>query len=189
MKTLQTPHSALATEILREDHRRVKELFRQFAAADSQALKKQLGDLAIRELEIHGRLEEELFYPAARRAVADRGLLAQALEAHHVADLLIEELKELPAGLHYAAKFQLLRNNVLEHIEEEEEVLLPQVESSGLDLGALGQEMTEMKLSCEGGYGWSEERDSGRLGAAAGFGLLAVLGAAAWALLAPGEKS
>lgn len=57
------PSGTDALQMLKQDHDRVSELFDQFM--DAEPGKK--GDLAqhiFKELEIHGTLEEELFYPA-----------------------------------------------------------------------------------------------------------------------------
>ena len=57
------PSGADALQMLKQDHDRVSELFDQFMHAEA-GKKGELSQHIFKELEIHGRLEEELFYPA-----------------------------------------------------------------------------------------------------------------------------
>jgi hypothetical protein len=49
-----------ALAMLREDHRKVRELFRQFEEAQDKATKKAAAETALVELNIHSILEEEI---------------------------------------------------------------------------------------------------------------------------------
>ena len=62
-KTTRNQKPMDAIELLKQDHEKVQELFGQFTAAgagERQAIAQRI----FKELEIHGVLEEELFYPA-----------------------------------------------------------------------------------------------------------------------------
>jgi len=62
-KTTRKQKSMDAIELLKQDHEKVQELFGQFTSAkdgERQAIAQRI----FKELEIHGILEEELFYPA-----------------------------------------------------------------------------------------------------------------------------
>jgi len=144
-KTAQTLDVVGATDLLREDHRKIKELFREFESAGYER-KKALAAAIMREIEVHTVIEEELFYPAARRALEDDELIVESEEAHHVAKVLLAELKVLPMGRRFVAKFQLMINNVRQHIREEESALFPKVERSDIDLMELGEEMGRLKM-------------------------------------------
>jgi hemerythrin superfamily protein len=52
-----------AIQILKEDHRKVEQLFDQFLEADG-GKRQQIAQQIFHELEVHGTLEEEIFYPA-----------------------------------------------------------------------------------------------------------------------------
>src|SRR4051812_48283744 len=81
-----------AISMLEEDHRKVKGLFRDFAGLTDRAHVGKL-DLATRiheELQIHTKLENEIFYPAAREHAEE--LVAEAYEEHHVIDGILEEI-------------------------------------------------------------------------------------------------
>src|ERR1044071_3014732 len=62
-------NSAIAA--LKQDHRRVEGLFRQFESATDDRRKQDLIAQICNELNIHTRLEEEIFYPACREAIGD----------------------------------------------------------------------------------------------------------------------
>jgi hemerythrin superfamily protein len=71
-----------AIVMLVADHKRVKKLFAEFDKlkdggndADKSAIVAQICN----ELKIHTELEEEIFYPAVRKAIEDSGLMDEAL--------------------------------------------------------------------------------------------------------------
>jgi hypothetical protein len=134
-----------ATDVLRNEHQIIKDMFRQFDDATSDRQKKSIGDDCLRQIEGHVVMKEELFYPAVRRYVGERQRVVQALAALQVAKLLIKELKGLPGGEHYNARFNLLKENIIQHVDEELSELLPRVEKSDLDLQQLGQQMLVLK--------------------------------------------
>ena len=83
-------------------------------------------------LSVHASIEEEIFYPAARRSRRDAGdEVLEALEEHHLVKLTLAELEPMdPAHERYAAKVTVLIENVRHHVEEEEGQLFPAVRKS-----------------------------------------------------------
>ena len=63
-----------AIQMLRDDHKHVKDLFKQFEEAKSAAEKKRIVTETCDVLETHTRLEEEVFYPAIRKEGADKAI-------------------------------------------------------------------------------------------------------------------
>ncbi|HZA52996.1 MAG TPA: hemerythrin domain-containing protein [Candidatus Udaeobacter sp.] len=136
---------ANAIEMLRDDHRQVKELFHQFERTEEEDRKKHIAAETLHELEVHARLEEEIFYPAARQEIDDKQLIIEALEEHHVAKILLSELKRIGSGdERFDAKYKVLAENVKHHIQEEESKLFPMLEDS-LATDEVGQEMEARK--------------------------------------------
>lgn len=135
-----------ALQLLRDDHRRVKELFRQFDAADDASTRKAIADEAIAELMVHAQIEEEVFYPAMQRA----GLIdqvAHAEEEHHAAETIMNEVADLDArdGT-LPGRFSALVDAVREHIDEEESQLFPRAAELGMGrLERIGDELTALK--------------------------------------------
>jgi len=133
-----------ALQLLREDHNKVKELFKRFEEAENAADKKRIADQAMTELEVHAQLEEEVFYPAVRReSDAEDLLMEEAVEEHNVADALIDELRTMSrVDTHYEAKFMVLAEAVKHHIQEEESEMLPKAAEVGMDrMRQLGEQM------------------------------------------------
>ena len=138
-----------ALQLLRDDHKRVKDLFKQFEDADDRRAKGAIVDKALTELEIHAEIEEEIFYPVVRRdADAEEDMMDEADEEHHVVKILIAELRKMkPTASHYDAKFTVLAENVKHHIDEEESEMLPKAAELGAErMGALGAQMEQRKL-------------------------------------------
>src|SRR6478735_4673273 len=134
-----------AVALLKEDHDRVKELFDRFEAAKTRSAKVKIVRAALTELKVHAAIEEELFYPAVRKAIG-KEIMNEADEEHHVAKLLIAELDSMRGSeSHFDAKFMVLAENVRHHIKEEENEMLPKAKVVKLDFDGLAEEMKRRK--------------------------------------------
>jgi hypothetical protein len=139
-----------AIELLKEDHEKFRRMFREFEEAEGSASKQRILREVLEQLEIHMVMEEEIFYPAVRRSDNDekhRAKMAEAVEEHHVAKLLMAELRDKKTSSQESrnAKFQVLSESVKHHIEEEESDVLPKAKEEELDLTALGRKMAQRK--------------------------------------------
>jgi hemerythrin-like domain-containing protein len=131
--------------LLKKDHEKVKDLFEQFEKAESRPAKKKIVTQALLELKVHATIEEEIFYPAVRKAVG-KDLMNEADEEHHVAKVLVAELEEMDGGeSHFDAKFTVLAENVRHHIKEEEHEVFPKAKSADIDFEALSQKILKRK--------------------------------------------
>jgi hemerythrin-like domain-containing protein len=120
-----------AITLLKEDHKKVKGLLSQLEKTTERGARRRrklLGQIAT-EVKVHTTIEEEIFYPAYRDAVKkkdDRELYREALEEHHVVDLVLPELKASnPAGEIFGAKAKVLKELIEHHADEEEEEMFP----------------------------------------------------------------
>jgi hemerythrin superfamily protein len=142
-----------AIELLKQDHVKVKGLLREYESVkESDQRKRLVAEQVIRELMIHETIEEQVFYPAFRKAADEEGreLVAEAKEEHHVVDLLIEELQEVDLDAEdFDAKMKVLKENVEHHIEEEEDEMFPDARKmlGAEKLDELGEIMSELKES------------------------------------------
>lgn len=136
-----------AITLLKEDHRKVKDLFDQFEDASNASQKHKIAKEAIQELKIHAAIEEEIFYPTIRQNIEDKeNIMNEAQEEHHVAKVLIAELDALESfDETYEAKFTVLAENVRHHIKEEEGDMFPEAKDAEVDMEALGQQLMERK--------------------------------------------
>ena len=135
-KTVDPPNGNIASVFL---------LFAQFEAAKSKPAKRKAIRAALIELKVHAAIEEEIFYPAVRKAIG-KEIMNEADEEHHVAKLLIAELDSMDGSeSHFEAKFVVLAENVRHHIKEEENEMLPKAKRVKLDFDALAEKMKNRK--------------------------------------------
>lgn len=150
--TAKKSQNNLAIDLLVDDHKKVKKLFKDFdklkekgEAEDKQALVHEI----CAELILHTQIEEAIFYPAIREVVED-DMLNEAEVEHASAKDLIEQIQALdPSDPMYEAKVTVLGEYIEHHVEEEEKEMFPKVKKSKLDLEALGEEMMSMKESSQ----------------------------------------
>src|SRR3954451_7614289 len=120
-----------AIVLLKEDHKAMRKLFRQFEKAgdNAQATKDRVARQIIEELTVHTYLENEIMYPEIRRLLPEvEDDVLESYEEHNVADLLCMELWAMePDDEHFTAKATVLIENVEHHIEEEEQEWFPTV--------------------------------------------------------------
>jgi len=138
-----------ATDILKKQHREVKAMFKKMENTENARGRKQLLEEITAALELHTRLEEEIFYPAVRGLETRKAeeMVAEALEEHHVVDLVLAELPKVdPEDERFAAKMTVLSELVGHHADEEEEEMFPMCEKKlgRARLEALGQQMQRM---------------------------------------------
>ncbi len=117
-------------QLIKQDHRTVKALFRAFDRADRRAEKQRIAEEIIEELSVHSTIEEQLVYPLLREAESRlEGPVLNALEEHHAAKLVLAELDKMKVGdERFDAKMHVVREAVEMHIDEEEAKLLPRLD-------------------------------------------------------------
>jgi len=140
-----------AIVLLKDDHKNVKRMFKEFQAAhDGPAGRRATIVTQILEaLTVHTYLENEVMYPEVRRLLPDlEDDILESYEEHHVADVLCLELSTMDAGEErFNAKVTVLIENVTHHIEEEEQDWFPKVrEGLGRNqLQEIGAKMLELR--------------------------------------------
>ena len=135
-----------AIALLEADHREVDGWFEAYEDLEADADKKALAAKICLALKVHTQVEEELFYPPARKETGDTDLLDEAVVEHAGAKTLIAEIEAMQPGQPlYDAKVKVLGEQVRHHIEEEETELFPEVRETNLDLEALGAKLTARK--------------------------------------------
>ena len=137
-----------AIALLKEDHRKVEELFSEFESAKGDGRKQKLAEEICLELSVHAKIEEEIFYPACEGKV-DEDLLKESYVEHDGAKVLIAQIiGGGPDDEFYEAKVKVLQEEIEHHVEEEEkrmEGLFAQARKAGLDMDALGEELASRK--------------------------------------------
>jgi hypothetical protein len=139
-----------ALSLLKEDHAKVKKMLAEGEDTTDRAEKTRT-ELFTRlktELEIHERIEEEVFYPALKEHPKAKELALEGYEEHHVVDQIFSELEQTPVTDEtWAAKFKVAKENIEHHIEEEEGDMFKAAREafSREELEDLGRRMAEMK--------------------------------------------
>ena len=119
-----------AFNLLKEDHRKVEELFEQLESAQGQA-KMRVFEQIKSELELHTHIEEKIFYPALEKPKQTHDLTLEAYEEHAVVKTLLKELSRArTANDEWEAQAKVLQENVEHHVEEEENELFKKADSA-----------------------------------------------------------
>jgi len=156
-----------AIEMLTQDHRKVQKLFREFKKLveedDGNTLRKEeIAREACGLLTVHAMVENEIFYPAAARAIGDKEIMNEAQVEHEGCNDLIEQLGKMRAGDEFFdARFIVLGEAMNHHIREEEHAMFPRVRRADLDLDLLGRqiEKRQQELLIERGLDVDYVRD------------------------------
>jgi Hemerythrin HHE cation binding domain len=118
-----------AIVLLKNDHKEIKRLFREFEKAGDNATvaKGKTVRKVIELLTVHTYLENEIMYPQVRELLPEvEDDVLESYEEHHVADVLCMELWTMdPGHERFDAKTTVLIENVEHHIEEEEDEWFP----------------------------------------------------------------
>ena len=140
-----------AIVLLKDDHKQIRKVFKDFEAAGDNAEKRkgQLVDRMIELLTQHTYIENEVMYPRVRELLPElEDDVLESYEEHHVADVLVMELSSMkPSDERFDAKTTVLIENVTHHMDEEEQDWFPKVRG-GLGRKAL-QEIGEAMLEAK----------------------------------------
>jgi hypothetical protein len=140
-----------AIKLLTADHREVKAMFQEYQKlVDHEAdddEKQPIAEQICAMLTVHAQIEEELFYPAAKKAIKEPDLIDEATVEHATAKELIAQLRDSdPTDVLYDAKVKVLGEYIDHHVKEEESELFPQARRAKMDLVALGEQLDQRKM-------------------------------------------
>jgi hemerythrin superfamily protein len=161
----KTGEGMSALELLEQDHREVEDYFDEYEALEDDGEKGELATKICLALTVHTQIEEEIFYPAARKATKDDDLLDEAAVEHAGAKELISQIESMEPGDDlFDAKVKVLGDQIKHHVKEEEEELFPEIEKAKADIEALGKKLaarkSELMAKLEGGAGGGQSRMS-----------------------------
>ncbi|GGE30585.1 hemerythrin [Marinicauda pacifica] len=110
-------------EAITKDHDKARDLMKQIMDTTNRAAKKreELFETFKLDMWSHNKIEEALFYEPLRGAKETRGDAMEAVNEHHVAGGLLEELDVMPKDSEaWIGKFTVLKELLEHHMEEEE---------------------------------------------------------------------
>lgn len=131
--------------MLEEDHRRVEQLFEQYADGQDPMIAQQI----CMELKVHTTVEEQEIYPIVKSDVPEgQELEAEAEKEHEEVEALIKQVEQKGFDDPGVPELMLkIEEGVSHHVEEEETEMFPKMRDS-LDqqtLDQLGQKAAEAK--------------------------------------------
>ena len=130
-----------AIALLDSDHTKVEQLFANYRKAGDK--QQQIARTICQELTVHAQIEEEIFYPAFRRATGDDELVDHARDEHNEVRELVHRIEISGANDELIAK---LHQSVQEHVEEERREMFDKARRTpGLDLLQLGEQLAARK--------------------------------------------
>jgi hypothetical protein len=140
-----------AVDLLDADHIAIKKLFTTYkklcdkgAPADE---KREVAEQICKELTVHARIEEEIFYPELREAIDADDLLDEAEVEHATAKDLITQISDMsPDDDLYDARVTVLGEYIDHHVKEEREQIFVTARKSKLDLVAMADELSQRKM-------------------------------------------
>jgi hemerythrin superfamily protein len=112
-------------EMIKQDHRKVEDLFEQFEGTQDKKTKLQLTEQICGMLMVHATLEEELLYPMLKEEDEEVG--EEAEWEHELVKFMINEIKGV-RDKRLAPMMKVLKELVEHHVEEEESEALPELE-------------------------------------------------------------
>jgi hemerythrin superfamily protein len=139
-----------AIELLKRDHDDVDKLFADYdelvEKGSSPEDRRLMSTRICGMLAVHAMIEEEIFYPSARKAKVDADLLDEAEIEHGSMKELIAHIGEASADERlYDARVKVLGEYVRHHVREEESELFPKCRAAEMDLDALGTRLRKRR--------------------------------------------
>lgn len=139
-----------ALTLLKKDHDEVRKMLKDLDATTERAVKTRqdlFGRLKF-SLTVHEQMEEAVLYPALKEHAETKDIVLEAYEEHDVVDTILGELEQTPVDDEtWHAKLTVMRENLLHHMEEEEDEMFGQIR--GLfdkeTLESMGEQMRTIK--------------------------------------------
>jgi hemerythrin-like domain-containing protein len=139
-----------AFNLLKSDHEKVAGILASIEETTERAAKGR-DELFARlkaELDVHAKIEEEIFYPVLEEAEDTRDITLEAYEEHRLVKQLLTELESEPKDTEeWTAKFTVLKENIEHHVEEEEGEMFKKAQNvlSEEEIETLGNRLQDAK--------------------------------------------
>lgn len=142
-----------AIELLKSDHDTVRDLLGQLTETSSGAVKtrEKLLEKIGKEVSVHNRVEEEIFYPAFKDANGEdnKKMYFESKEEHRAIEaLVLPDLKKTkPHSDEFAGRAKVLKELFEHHAEDEEQEMFPHAKKcfSETELKELGEKIEKRK--------------------------------------------
>ena len=137
-----------AIAFIKAEHAEVFSMLEKFEKGGTRKeTKHNLAKEICQALKIHAQIEEEILYPTLKENLKKKEVIEieEALVEHGAVKDLITKIEMGSADEPIEAMIHVLGKMVKQHVKEEENVLLPKLKASRIDLSELGQQLAERK--------------------------------------------
>jgi hemerythrin-like domain-containing protein len=136
------------TRMIRADHANLLAVFHRYTADAPTSMRQALADRICVALEIHLKLEEEVFYPALRELYPEGEVILKSEPEHNDIRRLVARLRRMSADdIGFDGAVLDLMRHFMHHVADEETVLLPAAERVLTDhLAELGGRMSKRRF-------------------------------------------
>ena len=117
-----------AVHLIREDHRKIRELFELARQSESRAQTWSLYHRIRQELLVHAQIEETVFYPVFHKYEDLQGLVEHSFDEHQEMKDLISQIDKASRDEEISDLLDELIDTVEHHAEQEESRLLSRAE-------------------------------------------------------------
>lgn len=143
-----------AVALLKADHQEATELYEKYFKAKTETERELISSKLCLALSLHMRMEEELFYPAVKNALAgtaktkekDELIVPEARLEHESLKKLIAEVEDAESDIDCQAHVKVMKEYTQHHVKEEEGTMFPRAKDCGLDLDDLGVQLLDLKI-------------------------------------------
>ena len=146
--TVLSAFAPKVTRMIRSDHASLLAIFHRYTADAPSATRQALADRICVALDIHMKLEEEVFYPALRELYPDGEVILKSEPEHNTIRRLVARLRRMSADdIGFDGAVLELMRNFMHHVADEETVLLPAAERVLTEhLAELGGRMSKRRF-------------------------------------------
>lgn len=137
--------------LLKQDHDEVAQLLKQCQAAGAEDAGEEVFKTLARNVAVHAKVEETLFYPRFREEKEVRALIEESYGAHQEVEKLLEEMSQMsPGDEEWQSSLKELKTHIEQHVKEEEQQLFPKAskilsKEEAIELGeTIAEEKKEM---------------------------------------------
>lgn len=134
--------------LLKQDHDEVTQLLKQCREASANGGGTEVFRTLARNIAVHSKLEETLFYPRFSDEEELSALIEESYDEHSGVEDLLEEMAEMsPDDEDWEATLEDLKEAIEHHVKEEEHQVFPKASKilSKEEAAELGETMAEEK--------------------------------------------
>ncbi|HYE78453.1 MAG TPA: hemerythrin domain-containing protein, partial [bacterium] len=135
--------------VLEKDHRKTSELFELILDGNPDRPRDEIFQDLKKELLIHAKAEEEVFYAPLQQQPQAQGLIPEAIAEHTEMEQKLRQLDQMSKNSpEWETQLRTLQQSVMHHVKEEEGKIFNAAKKcfTELQVNQMGQQMEAKKL-------------------------------------------